>query len=542
MGDFGFGKNWPLWLLWPVLIAFAYLGYCSFPVSDDFVLARDTHQGFFWSISYWLGFWLSAWFTLAFEVSIPLAFGYLDYGLYFFSFIALILLGSWYWVFRSMGLEKSNSIRLAAFFLIAYLLFNPNIAETVYWNIGAIAYSVALATFTAFVAVHLQSVHHLQQLKPGKDFIPIAGFLGILLSAAGWIWVKKQIPAAIKTLDALFPPSTIYFMWLGFVLFFFGLIWLSKRYYFVCLFTLGLAVFLVVGSGPQTAVFVNAYLALYLVWYLVRFRKIEPYTLFFLLVCIGLTLFMLNLPGTKNRIVMTNHTLVKDVNFMLRGVLYLLDVLFVQHRLWLSYLLALGVGLFSSFGPSPMSKPAWFLLVLLAGVFGLTFLAFVMYYNSNGHFPFRLVANFYGIYVVLFWAIGYSLSAIWSEDKRIMLSKIRPLMGVLAVVVFLFSPNFNYALADIFSGEAWRFRSHKLAVFEQIKNCVGDTCEVPYRAFNLKTIGDQDFIFPGESGFVLSHKIFISRYFGKEFIRYEAATIPPEVWQKQGLNPPPHEK
>ena len=54
---------------------------------------------------------------------------------------------------------------------------------------------------------------------------------------------------------------------------------------------------------------------------------------------------------------------------------------------------------------------------------------------------------------------------------------------------------------------------------------------VPYDTFKLKLIPNQEFIFPNEKGFVLSHKYFISRYFKKEYIKYDPATLPKgRIW------------
>jgi hypothetical protein len=73
------------WVLIPCLLIFglfAFLGYCSFPVSDDFIMAQDAQKGFFWAILYWMGFWFSGWFVLVLQLSIPPVFGFLDYGLF----------------------------------------------------------------------------------------------------------------------------------------------------------------------------------------------------------------------------------------------------------------------------------------------------------------------------------------------------------------------------------------------------------------------------------------------------------------------------
>jgi hypothetical protein len=231
---------------------------------------------------------------------------------------------------------------------------------------------------------------------------------------------------------------------------------------------------------------------------------------------------MLLLPGTKNRIGLTHPGIIKDFSFFLEGIKYLFLNIFIYKNIFFGYFSIFILGRLISGRNININSGRTIIITLFFGIFAVFLFSVLLYYNSNGHFPTRLISNFVGIYLGIL-ILGFLVPAKTGFPSKNIISLI--FIGL----IFMLSPNFKTALEDIFLKDALGFRAYKLAVFKEINNCKSDTCEVPYKNYNLKIIPDQEFIFPGEPGFPVKHKIFIARYFGKDYIRYKPATLPPEL-------------
>jgi hypothetical protein len=507
------------------ITVFAYLSYCSFPSSDDFIMANDTKNGFFWCINYWLGFWLSAWFTVALEVSIPLAFGYYDYGIYFFVFLIISQLLALFAFFISFFKEKKIALACAFLMLMVFLLYTCNFGEIYYWNIGALAYTFPFACLLAFIALHRFSEKNLARTQPGKEKYFIVVFLATLAITLLFIWKLKRIPATIRILDTLFPPDSIYFLWLGLIIILGVLIFLSSSFFYLNHLVLGIGAFLIAGSGPQIALMANIYFFFSFLYILLIEKKVNKSGIYSAIILMIFTLIMLKLPGTSNRMNLTHQNTIKDLNFLLNGNIVLLNTHFNSEFKWLSYLLIFLSGSFVNFKfKIDYDKIKYFLSTLLLFLI-IHLFSIVLYYFSNGHFPLRLSSNFIFIYYILFFGLGITLP---KYLYFLNLTTIKFLFFIFTVLLILniLSSNLKNGVEAIYSGEAKMFRKFKLREFRIIKNCEKDTCIIPYKNFNIPLIPNQEFIFPNEKGFVVSHKIFISRFFKKEYIRYDPATLP----------------
>jgi hypothetical protein len=238
---------------------------------------------------------------------------------------------------------------------------------------------------------------------------------------------------------------------------------------------------------------------------------------------------MMKMPGTTGRISLTNPDMQKDVQFYLNANEYLFKTHFLSGYLGAAYFLIFLLGLIFRSVFSKEDHPyrkdlfLWFFLA----VFCLHLEAVVLFHFSNGHFPLRLSCNFIALNFLLFFAAGLTYPI--SQKHQEILKKNAVILSLASLIVLLLgSPNLSAAIREIWTGEAVRFRWYKLSQFETIRNCPEDTCAIPYQKFNLQLIPEQHFIFPDEKGFVLSHKLFISRYFEKEYIYYDPKTLPKE--------------
>jgi hypothetical protein len=527
-----------IWLCGSITLAiFAFMAYCSFPVSDDFIMAQDTHKGFLWSITYWLGFWLSAWFTVALEVSIPMAFGYLDYGIWFFCFQMLLLwLASYAMaqvVMRSLS-AQGMAVYFANVLVTLYLLFAVSISETVYWQIGAIAYTWSFITFLFCVAAHLHGVQAGMLLPPKQHTAAWALAIVCILLIFGGLVFTKNFKHFIHAFDAVFAGKRLYIFWLLFALVILFLIKQGSKYLFYNFILAALAVFLSIGSGPQFVIFTNAYLLSALGILYLLYRRVHLPTLLLFCISVVLSVGVLLLPGTKNRVNVTTGAQTDQIDVLWQGAKFVVHFFFVQDSLWMVYLLVfLFAGTFSAFlkGSIPIQRENIRTLVHI--IFALTFCvivsaAMVIFLSTKGYFPPRLIHNFTSLFIFATAIYGLFIGALY---KNTWLPKATlPYMASGALTgLFLLSPNAHRAIREIASGEPLQYRAYKLQSFEAIKACQSDTCQIPFKKFNLSTIQDQAFIMPYDWGFVLSHKLFVSRYFGKEYIYYDPATIPVEL-------------
>jgi len=509
-----------------VLVVFGFLGYCSFPNSDDFIMAQDTSKGFFWALIYWLGFWLSSWTTAATELSIPLAFGYYDYGLPFYFFISVSLFLSYFFLFKTISGNYKTSFAATFLLFSIYLIYVPNVAEVYFWVIGALVYTLPMAALFSFIALHWTSKKNLTQTSPGRERAVLLGLIFISSICFALILKKFGLTGIVQILDKLFPPNFLYVYWiLGFSALV-ALFFLAKKYFYVNHLLLGLCAFLVVGMSPQVALFLMTYVVLYMAFEYFESRSISKFSVYLFLVMCVCFIILMKMPGTAGRMSLTNPNVKKDFLYYFNANLYMLKVHFWERYVGIAYLITAVLGLiiqsvFSPIGRFRKEMPALFLL----SIFSLHFLSIVLYHFSNGHFPLRLSCNFILLNFLLSFGIGFTLAI---PEKIVGYFQKWSIQTALLAIVLLFglSPNFLQAIQEVSSGEAMRFRQYKLAQFETINNCQSDTCLVPYDTFNLKLIPNQEFIFPNEKGFVLSHKYFISRYFKKEYIKYDPATLP----------------
>jgi hypothetical protein len=512
-----------------VLLIFGFLGFCSFPSSDDFIMAQDLSKGFFWAIQYWLGYWLSSWTTAAAELSIPLAFGYYDYGLAFFAFVSSSLFLACLFLFRTLLGNVVLALSSSFLFFTLYLNFVPSVSEVLFWNIGALAYTIPFAGFLFFIGLHEKTRNNVLKTEPGVEriFISILG----LISVTGllYIWKVIRVSRFIPMLDKIFPPDYVYAYWSILFLLLAGLYVSARRFHYVNHLLIAVFSFLVVGLSPQSAIFLLAYAGLYLAIELYQRRKVSLYNIFVFLTVAFSFFIMMKMPGTAGRMSLTNPHLQKNFDFYFSVNIYLLKTHFVNQFLGLGYLLTFFAGMllgvvFKSVGFQKSREiPLFFLLSVVC----LHALSLLLIHFSNGHFPLRLSCNFIALNFMLFYAAGLTL-ALPSGLQKFFREKAEPMALLVLVCLLFLAPNLGQALGEIQSGEAIRFRHYKLAQYETIQNCASDTCTVPYQAFRLKSIPNQDFIFPGEKGFVLSHKYFVSRYFKKEVIRYDPLTLPPD--------------
>lgn len=216
-----------------VLVVFGFLGYCSFPVSDDFIMAQDTSKGFFWALIYWLGFWLSSWTTAATELSIPLAFGHYDYGLPFYFFISISLFLSYFILFITISGNYKTSLVVTFLFFSIYLNYVPILSEVYYWTIGALVYTLPMAAFFSFIALHWTSRKNLSKTSPGVERFVLLGLIFIAGICFSIILKNLGLTGLIEILDKLFPPNYLYLYWiLGFSVLV-ALFFLAKKYFYV---------------------------------------------------------------------------------------------------------------------------------------------------------------------------------------------------------------------------------------------------------------------------------------------------------------------
>lgn len=519
------GLDSPFLVLIPcffVFCIFAFLGYCSFPVSDDFIMAQDTRKGFFWAIQYWLGFWFAGWFILALELSIPLVFDFWDYGLFFFIFIYLWLFSACFFLIKSFARRNNISLICSVVFVTFYILYNASPAETIYWNISALAYTGSLCLMMHCMAVFILVDRNFNTKKIKKDIYIISCFLFTLILY--FIIEVKNFKSLINILDTIFNYDFLYFFWILLVLFILALIHISKRYYYSSFLLMFIIIFFASGFMPHINYFLLTFFAIYFIYNYSKSNKISFLSIFSLFLVVLFTIIMLLMPGIRNRVGLTNPNAVKDFQFVLNGIIYMFQNQFIYNYNFLSYLFIFVFSSFCSyrfFGIQlalKSSSKIFFIVFINIFIFSI-----VYYYGTNGHFPSRLISNFVAIYLLLFlfWGIF--------QPIKIDLPFQQVFVILICCIVFLISPNLNSALDDILKRNALGFRQYKLSQYSDIKNCKSDTCEVEYKNFKLQNIPDQEFIFPNESGFVLSHKLFISRYFGKEFIRYNPETLPPEL-------------
>jgi hypothetical protein len=299
---------------------------------------------------------------------------------------------------------------------------------------------------------------------------------------------------------------------------------MSLKFYFSNFLLLFLFILFAVGFGPHISFYlVVFFLGSFFGYYLFK-REISYLSVFGFFSVVLLTIFMLLLPGTKSRIGLTHADISKDFYFIKEGIGYLFTNQFLNSHLYIVYVVIFFLGRFFSykfFKEKLFFKYALYLFI--PSVVFVFLFSLMLYFGANGHFPSRLISNFAGIYLLLFLFFGIS------RPIHIRSSFQASLLVFISLLTILISPNFQSALEDIFLRDALGFRQHKISLLKQIRSCKTDTCEVDYKNFKLVNIPDQDFIFPGESGFVLSHKLVISKYFGKKCIRYNPASLPPEL-------------
>ena len=512
---------------------FGFLGYCSFPISDDFVMAQYTGNGFLWAINYWLGFWLSAWFTVALEISIPMAFGYLDYGIWFFVFVSLTFFSSVFLVVDQLFeivFERKNRVVqfiISSLIFTVYLLYVNTISETIYWQIGAIAYTIALSTFLFLVAGHLFTLKSGFQLPPKRHILYWILFSFLILSGLFSIWYFKQINPFIKSFDQIFTGKSIYLLWLLFLGLIIFLAVKGKNYGFLHFVLFVLLIFLSVGSGPQMVLLTNAYLGMCLIISLFNRSKDRIFNLLGLIFSLLSTLVVYKLPGTQNRINVTTGKKQDGLIYLYRGFENLLDSFFIDRQIWVIYLLLFVFGLLSAHLLNLSLKNSNSRHILFRSNFVLSFLAvlaifscgLIIQFSTKGYFPPRLVSNFTGLFIVV-----SLLGGLFFENRKI-LQKI-PIQITIGLSILIFSlilwrsENLKNAVKEIQSGEAIAFRRYKLDSFRLINECKIDTCEVPLKEFKLKSISDQFFLLPTDRGFVIDHKLFISKFFKKHVIRH----------------------
>jgi hypothetical protein len=485
-------------------------------------MAQDAQKGFFWSIQYWLGFWLSAWFTVALEISIPLAFGYFDYGLLFFIFTYTWIFIACFFLFHIIWEKIELALFSAAFFTSFYLLFNSSVSETIYWNIGALAYSGALAIIIFSIGIYFSSEKNLRLEKSHVDFFFLFPFFIFFISV--YFYKFKKLKFLIRYLDQLIPYQNIYLIWIFIVIIIFLVFKLSKNFYFSNFLLCFIFLFLSVGSGPQSALFINLFFSCLLLYKTINKDLNFTLSIFCFLSGLMLTIIILNLPGTQNRIGLTYSDAEKNLSFIKNGIFYLFDHQFLKNGLLVAYISIFFIGiLLTKIFHVSVQEIKYSIIYFSSILISIFLVSIFIYFNANGHFPSRLTSNFIGIYLLCF--LFYGL--IFKTEVQIPYPKF--ILLLLCLLVFSFSPNLKTALEDVFSKDALGFRAYKLAVYKEIKDCKSDTCEVTYKNFKLSNIPDQEFIYPGESGFVLSHKLFVSRFFKKEVIRYKPSTLPPEL-------------
>jgi len=512
-----------------LLLVFGYMGFCSFPISDDFIMAQDLSKGFFWAVQYWLGYWLSSWTTAAAELCIPLAFGFYDYGLVFFLFVACSLFFSSLLLFRTFLANRQQALAASFLFFTVYLIFVPSVSEVVYWNIGALAYTIPFAGFLSFIAFHEKARIHVQNTSAGPETKYLIA-LGIT-AAAGlfYIWKVVRVGRFIVILDGIFPPDYVYLYW-AFLLFLTGAVYfLSSRFYFLNHVLMAVLAFLVVGLSPQTAIFLLSYAGIYLAFDLYKRRSWKTFSLFVFLAVAACFFIMMKMPGTAGRMSLTNPHIKKDLHFYLLANLNLIKVHFLTNFTGAGYLLTFFTGLilrsgFDGRGQTFRKELPW---LFLMSVLALHVVSVLLFHFSNGHFPLRLSCSFIALNYLLFFAAGITMP-LAKRQEGILREKAVPAAFLAMVLLLAISPNPARAISEIWSGEAGRFRAYKLDQYQRIQNCKSDTCTVPYQSFALQTIQNQEFVFPGDKGFLLSHKFFVSRYFKKELIRYDVRTLPPE--------------
>ena len=512
-----------------VLLVFGYMGFCSFPISDDFIMAQDLSKGFFWAVQYWLGYWLSSWTTAAAELCIPLAFGFYDYGLVFFLFVASSLFFSSLFLFRTFLVNRHQALAASFLFFTVYLIFVPSVSEVIYWNIGALAYTTPFAGFLSFIALQERARIHVQNSLPGpeKKYLIALG----ITAAAGlfYIWKVVRVGRFIVILDGVFPPDYVYFYWAFLLLLIVAIYFLSRKFYFINHVLMAVLAFLVVGLSPQTAIFLLSYAGIYLAFDWYKRRSWNSFSLFVFLAVAACFFIMMKMPGTAGRMSLTNPHVQKDVHFYLLANLNLFKIHFLTNFAGVGYLLTFLIGLilrsgFENRGTAFRKELPW---LFLLSVLALHFISVLLFHFSNGHFPLRLSCNFIALNFLLFFAAGITMP-LAKRHAGLLREKAVPAALLTMACLLVLSPNPVRAFGEIWSGEAGRFRAYKLDQYQLIQNCKSDTCTVPYRSFDLQTIQNQEFIFPGDKGFLLSHKLFVSRYFKKEFIRYDVHTLPPD--------------
>lgn len=512
-----------------VLLIFGYMGFCSFPISDDFIMAQDLSKGFFWAVQYWLGYWLSSWTTAAAELCIPLAFGFYDYGLVFFLFVASSLFFSTLFLFRTFLVNKHQALAASFLFFTVYLIFVPSVSEVIYWNIGALAYTIPFAGFLSFIALHEKARIHVQNTSPGPETKYLIGLVITAVAGLFYIWKVVRVGRFIVILDGVFPPDYVYIYWAFLLLLIGAIYFLSRKLYFLNHVLVAVLAFLVVGLSPQTAIFLLSYAGVYLVFEWFKFRSLNSFSIFVFLAIAASFLIMMKMPGTAGRMSLTNPNVQKNVHFYLLANLNLFNIHFVSNYAGAAYLLTFFIGLilrsgFENRGPAFRKELPW---LFLLSVLALHFISVLLFHFSNGHFPLRLSCNFIALNFLLFFAAGITMP-LAKRQEGLLREKAMPAALLAMAVILVLSPNPVQAISEIWSGEPGRFRAYKLDQYQRIQNCKSYNCTVPYQSFKLQTIQNQEFIFPGDKGFLLSHKLFVSRYFKKEFIRYDYRTLPPD--------------
>jgi hypothetical protein len=330
-------------------------------------------------------------------------------------------------------------------------------------------------------------------------------------------------------LDGVFPPDYVYIYWAFLLLLIGAIYFLSRKFYFLNHVLVAVLAFLVVGLSPQTAIFLLSYAGVYLVFEWFKFRSLNSFSIFVFLAIAASFFIMMKMPGTAGRMSLTNPNVQKNVHFYLLANLNLFNIHFVSNYAGAAYLLTFFIGLilrsgFENRGPAFRKELPW---LFLLSVLALHLISVLLFHFSNGHFPLRLSCNFIALNFLLFFVAGITMP-LAKRQEGLLREKAVPAALLAIAVILVLSPNPVQAISEIWSGEAGRFRAYKLDQYQRIQNCKSYNCTVPYQSFKLQTIQNQEFIFPGDKGFLLSHKLFVSRYFKKEFIRYDYRTLPPD--------------
>lgn len=502
-------------------------------------MAQDTSKGFLWSIAYWLGFWLSAWFTVALEVSLPMAFGYLDYGIWFFlAQIALLWIASFCLIKSALNnlLNHSFSHYLISSLILVtfYLLFAVSIPETIFWQIGSIAYTYSFVTFILLIAAHQHGLRLGMDLPPRKDWIVWGLFIFIVLIALVLVIFIIRVNTFIAWFDSIFNGKRLYLVWVIFFTFILILYRKGLHYPFFNFIVSAITVFLCVGSGPQFVLLTNAYLFIALASFLYLKRKIHFPSLLLFGISLFFSIIVMLLPGTKNRVRITTGNQNSELELISQGIQSISNNLFIEEFRWLIYLF---IFLFAFTFSNSLNKTKSQISVVLSTFFHSLFIVVIIvsvvtcviiFQSTGGYFPPRLLHNFTSLIIFSSFIYGLFCGIMFGQDKiPATISSTIALISIL--ILFTLSPNLKAAILDIYSSEPLKFRAYKIESFKRINNCESDTCQIPYRKFSLKTISDQHFIFPIDKGFVVSHKLFVSRYFGKEYIFYDPATLPDDL-------------